>query len=958
LISGASPAQAVQVRQSSLVSAVPAGFTPAINNGRVLAIAAVGGRMVAGGTFTSVSPAGHPGTVEARQHVVAFDAGSGSVDGGFRPTIDGTVNTVVPGPSPNQVYVGGSFNSVDGTSTPLALLNVNTGAAVAGWKPPQINGSVDKVLLSHGRLYVAGSFTEIGHQPRHGLASLAPSTGSLTSYLQVGFVGHHNYRIHCKPQKTDCAKNPVGVTALDVNPAGTRMVVIGNFTKASGLSRDQVAMLDLGRSSGVVDRGWSTQAYSSPCLSESFDSYVRDVVFDPSGHYFVIVATGGKGRNRDHTDSSCDAAARFETSARGHDVRPRWVAYTGSDSLYSVAATGSVVYVGGHERWLNNRLGDDEAGPGAIPRPGLAALSPATGLPYSWNPGRQPRGAGTFALLATSRGLWTGSDTDYIGDEKYLRPKLAFFPLAGGRSLPAERTPALPGRVFEAGGLAAAAAHPDRLGFREFNGAEAGKQESVSTAMPWGSVRGAFTVDGNVVYGKTDGNLYQRSFNGSALGSEVKLDPYHDPTWDNVETGSGQTYRGQLSTFSQEVPRVTSMFFIRGRLYYTLAKDSALHWRWYEPESGAVDNIERRVPGNMSWSDVAGAFAAHHKIYFARRSTGKLMAVHWHRHKPKGHPRVANKATDWASRGLFLLSQQDNPTRQPLAKFFTRCTPKGKCKLTATPWTDPDGGVVKYQWAWGDGQYSRVTRSTSATHQYRTNGHHKITLIVTTTSGAIAYASYTIRVHRPVRRIGFVGTSTAAGHRSTLKLKVPRATKRGNALLLLVAVASPSASPHPLKGWRAVGRTHHHGLTTIVYRRVATRHDAKSRVRLRFPHRVSSSAILAAYRHTSILPIEAKASALSGATRRHRTPTLRRLTKGAWALVYTAQTSKSPTRWHPPHGMHQRRSVSVRHGRIVGGVLADTGRAEHGTFTAGPTRSTKPSKSAAQWTIALAPAFR
>jgi hypothetical protein len=121
---------------------------------------------------------------------------------------------------------------------------------------------------------------------------------------------------------------------------------------------------------------------------------------------------------------------------------------------------------------------------------------------------------------------------------------------------------------------------------------------------------------------------------------------------------------------------------------------------------------------------------------------------------------------------------------------------------------------------------------------------------------------------------------------------------------------------------------------------------------------VSSSAILAAYRHTSILPIEATASALSGATRRHPTPTLRPLTKGAWALVYTAQTSKAPTGWRPPHGLHQRRSVTVRRGRIVGAVLTDTGHADHGTFTAGPTRSTRASKSAAQWTIALAPAFR
>jgi hypothetical protein len=56
--------------------------------------------------------------------------------------------------------------------------------------------------------------------------------------------------------------------------------------------------------------------------------------------------------------------------------------------------------------------------------------------------------------------------------------------------------------------------------------------------------------------------------------------------------------------------------------------------------------------------------------------------------------------------------------------------------------------------------------------------------------------------------------------------------------------------------------------------------------------------------------------------------------------------------------MTRRRAVSVHHGRIVSAVLADTNGAKHGTFSAGPTRSTRPGKSAAQWTIAIAPAFK
>ena len=83
---------------------------------------------------------------------------------------------------------------------------------------------------------------------------------------------------------------------------------------------------------------------------------MRHIAWSPDGSYFVVAATGGY-----HGGSleDCDSASRFDASSTGQDVKPAWVDFTGTDSLYSVAVTSDAVYVGGHQRWLNNPYGQD-----------------------------------------------------------------------------------------------------------------------------------------------------------------------------------------------------------------------------------------------------------------------------------------------------------------------------------------------------------------------------------------------------------------------------------------------------------------------------------------------------------------------------------------------------------------------------------------------------------------------
>ena len=124
---------------------------------------------------------------------------------------------------------------------------------------------------------------------------------------------------------------------------------------------------------------------------------------------------------------------------------PTWVDWAGGDTFWGVGTTGAAIYVGGHPRWMNNPYRSNAAGPGAVPREGIAGLDPINGLPFTWNPGRAA-GVGTFDIVGTPDGLFVGSDTDRFGGE--TRRKIAFLPLAGGTVVPPNVPYGLPNDLY------------------------------------------------------------------------------------------------------------------------------------------------------------------------------------------------------------------------------------------------------------------------------------------------------------------------------------------------------------------------------------------------------------------------------------------------------------------------------------------------------------------------------
>ena len=424
------PAQAAS-SQPAVVSANPENFTPNVKNGSVKAIIQVGNTIVLGGKFTSVTNSTGTQTY-SRTNLVAFNATTGAVSTTFHPVPGGVVEALAASPDGQSVYVAGAFTKIDGaTANHVARLDITTGAKVAGFAPGKINKSVTDMKLVGNRLYIAGAFTKVSAQNRGAMASLDPTSGALTNVLNVPFTGVNN-------------GGGTNVSKFEVTPDGSHLIAIGNFSTVAGQPRGQIAMLDTAAATASL-ASWSTDRFPNVCAGV-FNTYMRDVDFSPNGDYFIVSTTGAYGG----TGTLCDTITRWETGATGGGQNPTWTNFTGGDTTYAVTATGTAVYAGGHMRWVNNAYAGDAAGPGAVPREGIVALDPVTGLPFTWNPGRV-RGVGVFDMLATSQGLWVGSDTAKIAGE--ARNRIALMPLAGGTVVPQTTAPSLPGSVAQLGRL-------------------------------------------------------------------------------------------------------------------------------------------------------------------------------------------------------------------------------------------------------------------------------------------------------------------------------------------------------------------------------------------------------------------------------------------------------------------------------------------------------------------------
>jgi PKD repeat protein len=699
----------------SLASVVPVNGTPHVLNGKVLSIAQVGGTMVLGGEFTQARNNGSTQTL-ARANLLAFDATTGQISTTFVPNPNGPVNVVLPAGDGTSVYVGGSFTSIAGEARKnLVRLDVSSGAVLPGFNPGKVAGQVKDLRLSGGRLWVAGAFTHIANNQQAALATLNPATGALSPFFRGVVTGTHN-------------GGYTTVSKIDVTPSGDRLVAIGNFTAVNGSRRWQLAVLDLtGATAGVADL--STSFYETKC-SASFDSYMRDLDVSPDGSFFVVSTTGAYGG----AGTACDSTARFETRAAGA-VSPSWVNNTGGDTTYAVEITDSVVYTGGHARWQNNPFKADTPGQGAVARPGIAALDPANGLPYSWNPTRT-RGVGVFDLLVTGQGLWVGSDTDRIG-ASYLRSRIALLPPAGA-TFPLVEAPGLPNDVY--------AATTTGLVRRAYAGGGFGTAQQVpGGGIAWANVKGAFMLDGWLYVAWSNGTMDRRRFDGTSYGTAQPVNASDQLT--------------VLTDWRSDIQTATSMFFDGGRIYFTKAGTASLFYRYFTPESGVVGARRLTASANVTGLDltqVRGMTAVGDHLYWSTTS-GDLRRTDWRRGAQSGSPVAGTTVvvsgpavdqTSWGTpRSLFLFqdAEGDGAPQTPQPAFDQDCTSL-TCEFDGTG-SSVAGNASITDWAWDFGDGGTGTGATPD-HTFPATGAYQVRLTVTSSKGATATLTKEVRVER------------------------------------------------------------------------------------------------------------------------------------------------------------------------------------------------------------------
>ncbi len=338
-----------------------------VTNGPVRASLLVGSTLFIGGDFTYEGP--------ATGHAVALDPSSGAARAPF-PRIGGTVTAIVSDGAGGW-FAGGTLTTAGGLSLGDLVHIRSDGSVDPSFAPrpgpdPTAPRIVTALALANGVLYVGGTFTTIGGQPRAAVAALDPVTGAVQAWNPaLGF---------------DPNFGPPEVEAL---AAGGGVVYIGGrFVSAGGASDVALGGFDAatGRLVWNPRTGWPGGTLAEALAVSS------DTVYAGAG------LAGTQVTSQVDAFRAADASLRWQTS----------------DVASTLALAGGRLYANGSSFASSSSL---------------YALDPGTGAPIAWD----PHVTGTHALTALGGTLYAGGSFTTVSGAQ--RGDLAAFDAATGALL-------------------------------------------------------------------------------------------------------------------------------------------------------------------------------------------------------------------------------------------------------------------------------------------------------------------------------------------------------------------------------------------------------------------------------------------------------------------------------------------------------------------------------------------
>ena len=154
-------------------------FSPNMSNTvTTLALSSDGSILYAGGLFNTVG-------ATTRNYLAALTTSNGFVVSGFNPNMNGPVNALALSADNTTLYVGGGFTTVNGgtTANSLTAFTTSNGLMVSAFNP-NMNSTVSALALSSdgSTLYAGGSFTTVnGSTTANRLAAFTTSNGTMVS---------------------------------------------------------------------------------------------------------------------------------------------------------------------------------------------------------------------------------------------------------------------------------------------------------------------------------------------------------------------------------------------------------------------------------------------------------------------------------------------------------------------------------------------------------------------------------------------------------------------------------------------------------------------------------------------------------------------------------------------------------------------------------------------------------